>query len=75
MRLVQVRADIWVANMIGQHGILRPWETMRSNCRHLCICPGSAAAWPETGWDRIKPLTDAALCHRGIPVTVDDFNA
>jgi hypothetical protein len=26
-------------------------------------------------WDRIEPLIDAALCQRGIPVTVYDFGA
>jgi len=26
-------------------------------------------------WDRIEPLIDTALCQRGVPVTVYDFDA
>jgi hypothetical protein len=68
VRLVPVQADIWVANMIGQHG-------MRSGSNGPPIRYPAVGQCLQALGDRVEPLIDAALCQRGVAVTVYDFDA
>ncbi len=91
VRLVPVQADIWVANMIGQHGMRAgsSGPPIRYPAVEQCMCTlgdlaielGASVHMPRIGcglaggrWDRIEPLIDTALCQRGVPVTVYDFD-
>ena len=89
VRLVQVTADIWVANMVGQHGMktgsngppIRYDAVERCLARLAGLLPsGGSVHMPRIGtglaggsWDRIEPLLVRTLCARDIPVTVYDY--
>ena len=92
VRLIQVQHDIWVANMIGQHGTRSASQGPPIRYPAVEQCLGTLGHWaielrasvhmPRIGcglaggrWDRIEPLVDTALCQRGVPVTVYDFDA
>ena len=92
VRLIQVQDDIWVANMIGQHGMRGGSQGPPIRYPAVEQCLGilgdqaiglrASVHMPRIGcglaggrWDRIEPLVDAALCQRGVPVTVYDFGA
>jgi O-acetyl-ADP-ribose deacetylase (regulator of RNase III) len=92
VRLIQVQHDIWVANMIGQHGTRSASQGPPIRYPAVEQCLGTLGHWaielrasvhmPRIGcglaggrWDQIEPLIEAALCRRGVPVTVYDFGA
>jgi len=89
VRLVRVRPDLRVANMIGQHGMRTGSKgpPIRYEAVQRCLWSVGDAAlesdasvhMPRIGcglaggkWERIEPLVRAALCERGVPVTVYD---
>lgn len=91
VRLVPVETGLWVANMIGQHGMRTGSNgpPIRYPAVEQCLTTlgdmadehGASVHMPRIGcglaggrWDRIEPLIDAALCQRGIAVTVYDFD-
>jgi O-acetyl-ADP-ribose deacetylase (regulator of RNase III) len=90
VRLIPVESSLWVANMIGQHGIRAgsAGPPIRYDAVEQCLLTlgdmadehAASVHMPRIGcglaggrWDRIEPLIDAALCQRGIAVTVYDF--
>jgi O-acetyl-ADP-ribose deacetylase (regulator of RNase III) len=91
VQLVPVAAgELWVANMIGQHGIHgsdgKPpirYPAVRQCLEELAVqalARGASVHMPRIGcglaggeWSRISPLVKAALCERGVPVTVYDL--
>ena len=92
VRLVPVQPDIWVANMIGQHGMRTGsgGPPIRYKAVEQCLKTvgdkaeelGASVHMPRIGcglaggrWERIEPLIETALCERGVPVTVYDFDA
>ncbi|NUO56698.1 MAG: macro domain-containing protein [Hamadaea sp.] len=89
VRLIQVAADVWVANMVAQHGMktgsngppIRYDAVERCLARLAELLPsGASVHMPRIGtglaggsWDKIEPLVVRTLCARDIPVTVYDF--
>jgi O-acetyl-ADP-ribose deacetylase (regulator of RNase III) len=93
VQLVPVQKDdnLWVANMVGQHGTLLSasglppirYQAVRQCLDTLgtaAIALGVSVHMPRIGcglaggsWDRIEPIISAALCERGIPVTIYDL--
>jgi O-acetyl-ADP-ribose deacetylase (regulator of RNase III) len=90
VRLIEVQTAIWVANMIGQHGMRAGsngppirYPAVAQCLRTLgdrALDRGASVHMPRIGcglaggrWDQIEPLIDAALCQRGVPVTVYDL--
>jgi O-acetyl-ADP-ribose deacetylase (regulator of RNase III) len=89
VQLVQAEPELWVANMIAQRGYgLAAGPPIRYGALGLCLAlvadaaeaRGASVHMPRIGcglaggrWDRIEPLVVAALCDRGIPVTVYDL--
>jgi O-acetyl-ADP-ribose deacetylase (regulator of RNase III) len=88
VQFVQVRPDVWVANMVGQHG-LRGGRTPPIRYEAVAACLARVAAgaleldasvhMPRIGcgmaggtWERIEPLIVQALCDKGVAVTVYD---
>ncbi len=91
VRLVLVDANLWVANMIGQHGMRAGsggppirYDAVERCLRTLADTANELEAsvhMPRIGcglaggrWDRVEPLIVAALCQRGISVTVYDLD-
>ncbi len=85
VRLVRVRPDIWVANMVAQHGSGGPpirYEAVASCLRSLAGHArelGATVHMPRIGcglaggrWERIQPLIEAELLTPGVRVTVYD---
>jgi O-acetyl-ADP-ribose deacetylase (regulator of RNase III) len=90
-QLIQVQSDIWVANMVAQHGIRAAgvgppvrYDAV-GRCLHAvaghAVRLGATVHMPRIGcglaggrWDQIQPLIVAALCERGIAVTVYDLH-
>lgn len=89
VRFVQVEPELWVANMVAQHGYGedgRPpiwyWavqaglNAVAGHARSL----SASVHMPRIGcglaggrWDYIEPLVREELCDRGVPVTVYDL--
>ena len=88
-QFVPVTAGIQVANMVAQHGLKAGSHgpPIRYDAVERCLgtlaaaTDGSSVHMPRIGcglsggkWERIEPLIVAALCDRGIAVTVYDFD-
>ncbi len=89
VQLVQVEDNLWVANLIGQHGIGRYQGTapvryeaieegLRFVGRHTVY--GTFVHMPRIGcglaggtWDKIEPIVQAELVDKGVPVFVYDL--
>ncbi|MFC2966669.1 macro domain-containing protein [Acidimangrovimonas pyrenivorans] len=88
-QLVKVEDDLWVANMIAQHG-LRPrhgvppirYDALRAALDelHRLAPPGASVHMPRIGcglaggsWDEVGPIVEQALAAKGRRVTVYDF--
>jgi O-acetyl-ADP-ribose deacetylase (regulator of RNase III) len=89
VQLVQVGRGLWVANMVGQHGLrggrVPPirYEAVRECLAKLSLRAkelGASVHMPRIGcglaggrWDLIEPLVAEALCDKGVQVTVYDL--
>jgi O-acetyl-ADP-ribose deacetylase (regulator of RNase III) len=89
VQFVQVEKYIWVANMVGQHGVrggrIPPirYEAVAACLRQVCQKARELDAsvhMPRIGcglaggtWERIEPLIVAALCENDVEVTVYDL--
>ena len=90
VQVVQVDRLLWVANMVGQHGIRtgsrRPVryeaiDTALDTVAERAVELGASVHMPRIGcglaggrWQRIEPLVLARLTGRGIAVTVYDHD-
>lgn len=89
VQFVQVRADIWVANMIGQHGMAGgATPPIRYEAVEQCLEKVAEKAvelkasvhMPRIGcglaggkWEKIEPIIVATLSERDVEVIVYDF--
>jgi len=89
VQFVAVGPYLWVANMVGQHGVRRGrTPPIRYEAVEQCLRRVAAKAvelrasvhMPRIGcglaggtWERVEPLVVKALCEAGLAVTVYDF--
>jgi len=85
VQFVDVNDAITIANMVAQHGLGRANEPIRYDALRECLGHVEEYCWdgkqtihaPKFGaglaggdWDRIRKITEVALCERGIPVAI-----
>lgn len=82
VQFVEAEKDLWVANLIGQHGVGRGkvppirYEAIQEGlkaCRAFCLDHKATAHFPKFGaglaggsWDRIKALIDQELVNHQV---------
>ena len=81
-RLVQVEPDLWVANMVAQHGMI-DYGALEACLRQVAEEArrlGASVHMPRIGtglaggrWEEVEPIILRTLCDQGIPVTVYDL--